>query len=214
VGNVKPWQTLATAGPLTLKTRGGEFLVLTEGKVLMGSKRHGSEDELALKGCEALGMRAPKVLIGGLGFGYTLRKALDLLPSDARVTVAEMSAPLVEWNRTVLSHLAQDPLADARVTLEVGDVRDTLKRNDATFNAILMDVDNGPFAISHDANAGLYSQKGLKLIHQSLAAKGTAVIWSAGDDAAFKRRLDNAHFDSTRTWAIAGSQHVLFIGKK
>ncbi len=214
MSEVKPWQTLATAGPLTLKSRGGEYLVLTDGKILMGSKRHGSEDELANKGCEALGMRAPKVLIGGLGFGYTLRRALDLLPSDAQVTLSEMSPDLVEWNRTILAPLAQNPLADRRVTLEVGDVRDSLKRNDATFDAILLDVDNGPFAISHEANAGLYSQKGLKLIHQALAAKGTAIIWSAGDDAAFKRRLDNGHFASTRTWQIASSQHVLFIAKK
>ncbi len=214
MAGVKPWQTLATEGPLTLKTRGGEFLVLTDGKILMGSKRHGSEDELALKGCEELGMRAPKVLIGGLGFGYTLRKALDLLPSDAQLTLSEMSPALVEWNRTILADLAQNPLADPRVTLEVGDVRDSLKRNDATFNAILLDVDNGPFAISHEANAGLYSKKGLKLIHQALAARGTAIIWSAGDDAAFKRRLDDAHFAKTRTWSIAGTQHVLFIAKK
>lgn len=211
---VKPWQTLATAGALTLKTRGDEFLVLTDGKVLMGSKRHGSEDELAVKGCEGLNTAAPRVLIAGLGFGYTLRKALDLLPSDAHVTLCELSPALVVWNRTLLGHLAQDPLADPRVELIEGDVRDTLKRNDATFNAIVLDVDNGPFAVSHPANAGLYSSKGLKLIHQALAAKGTAVIWSASDDAAFKRRFDDAHFAKTRTWSIAGSQHVLFIGKK
>ena len=189
-------------------------MVLTDGKVLMGSKRHGSEDELALKGCESLGMSAPRVLIAGLGFGYTLRKALDVLPSTAKVTVCELSEALVEWNRTLLGHLAHHPLADERVELVVGDVRDTLKRNDATFNAILVDVDNGPFAISHDANAGLYSSKGIKLFHQSLAAKGRVVIWSASDDAAFKRRLDDGHFAKTRTWQVASSQHVLFIANK
>jgi spermidine synthase len=211
---VKPWQTLSTAGPLTLKRRGSEFIVLTDGKILMGSKRHGSEDELAIKACESLGMPSPKVLIAGLGFGYTLRKALEVLPSGAHLTVAELSAPLVEWNQTIVGHLANHPLSDPRVELVIGDVRDALKRNDATFNAIMLDVDNGPFAISHEANAGLYSHKGLKLIHQALAAKGTAVVWSASDDAAFKRRLDDAHFATTKTWSIAGSQHVLFIAKK
>ncbi len=211
---VKPWHTLATAGPLTLKHRAGEYLILTDGKVLMGSKRHGSEDELALKGCEGVRGAAPRVLVAGLGFGYTLRKALELLPPGAEVTVVELSEPLVEWNRTVLKDLAGEPLSDPRVRLVVGDVRETLKRHDATFDAILLDVDNGPFAVSHEANAGLYSAKGLKLIHQALAAKGTAVVWSASDDAAFKRRLDDARFAKTRTWSIAKSQHVLFIAQK
>lgn len=211
---MKPWQTVASAGPLTLKQRGTEYLVLTDGKVLMGSKRHGSEDELAVKGCEdAARMRKPKVLIGGLGFGYTLRKALDVLPRDAKVVVREMSAALVEWNQTLLGELAGRPLDDARVNLLVGDVRESMG-DDARFDAIVLDVDNGPFALSHAGNASLYSQTGLKLIHRSLAAKGTVVVWSAGDDGAFKRRLDRANFATTKTWSIAGSQDVLFIAKK
>ncbi|MBL9038289.1 MAG: hypothetical protein JNG84_07245, partial [Archangium sp.] len=187
---MKPLRTVAETDGLVLKTRGTEFLLFTGGKLLMSSTRHGSEDELAQRGCERLATGAPRVLIGGLGFGYTLRAALDVLAPSAEVTVCEASAALVDWNRTEVAHLAENPLADGRVRVVVGDVQKTISAKAEAFDAILLDVDNGPFALSRPSNTRLYTREGMALIRRALTPRGRLVIWSATDDAAFARLLE------------------------
>lgn len=207
---MRPFTTLATApGGYALKARGGEYLVLVGGRVLMGSRAHGSEDALARVGCAGLRAGA-RVLVGGLGFGFTLRAALDALGPDARVTVAELSAPVVEWNRGPLAPLAGRPLEDARVDVEVRDVREVLAAARARFDAVLLDVDNGPFAVAAPGNAALYAEAGLRQLARALRPGGRAVVWSAGDDAAFLKRL--AAVGPARAQRAGG--HVLFVATK
>jgi spermidine synthase len=204
-----PWKTLATAGHFTLKARGGEYLIQVDGKVLIGSRQTGSEVALAAVGCRGLPGPAPRVLIGGLGFGYTLRAALQRLPPGAKVTVAEISAAIAEWNRGVLALLADAPLDDERVTLVVGDVAAQLKP--ASWDAILLDVDNGPFAVAAKSNQALYTVKGLRRFHGALAPRGQLVVWSASADGAFEKRLEEAAF---KVEAKPEGSHVLYLAHR
>lgn len=191
-----------------LKQRDREFLVQVDGKVLMGSRAHASEELLARVACEQL-PPAARVLIGGLGFGFTLRAALDVLEPAAKVVVAELSGAIVEWNRGVLADLARRPLDDPRVTLEQKDVSKVMGRSRAAFDAIVLDVDNGPFAVTQQANASLYSLTGISHARLALAPKGRLVVWSAGDDPGFVKRLREVGFD-VKTHA-AGGRHVIFV---
>lgn len=216
---MKPWRTVATSThgkqTFTLKERDGEFLVQVDGKVLMGSRRHGSEEALATVGCERIRLAAPRVLIGGLGCGYTLRAALDVLPPRAEIVVAELSQAIVDWNRSELGALAGEPLKDPRVTVAVKDVRTALK-NDAPFDAILLDVDNGPVAVTKDSNSALYDGNGTRLCASALRTGGRLVVWSAGFDPRYERNLAAAGFTvTTRAVSATGSdrsRHVLFVG--
>lgn len=209
---MKPWESIAkAAGGYELKRRGDEYLVLVHGKVLMGSRAHQSEEALARIGCESLPPDA-HVLIGGLGFGYTLRAALDALPSSSRVTVAELSPAVVEWNRGELSSLARAPLDDARVTVAVRDVQKVLNANRGTFDAVLLDVDNGPFGIASDANDDLYAATGLALAQASLKPGGRLAVWSASPDGRFEKQLRFAGLDVKRVAAGVG-QHVVYVAR-
>lgn len=209
---VKPWTSIATApGGYELKQRGDEYLVLVHGKVLMGSRAHASEEALARIGCEGLG-RAAHVLVGGLGFGFTLRAALDALPSTARVTVAERSPAVVEWNRGVLAPLARAPLDDARVTVDTRDVQQVLAKSRAVFDAVLLDVDNGPFAVSAQDNDALYGLTGLALAQAALKPGGRLALWSASPDGRFEKQLHFAGLDVRRVPAGSG-QHVVYLAK-
>lgn len=205
---MKPWKTLETSGELVLKERDGEYLITVHGAVLMGSRNTGSELALAREGCAELRGPAPKVLIGGLGFGATLRAALDVLPPEAKVTVAEISPAVVAWNRGVLAPLHQQALDDPRVTVVEGDVQKELKRG---WNAVLLDVDNGPYAVSRPQNAALYAPQGLGRIKGGLAARGTVAFWSATDDLKFQQALARAGF-AVRV-KKTGTQAVIFLAR-
>ena len=219
---MKRWTTLATASErgmtLELRERDGEYLVQVDGKVLMGSRRHGSEEALAQVGCAELRRAAPRVLVGGLGCGYTLRAALDALPPAAKVTVAELSPAVVAWNGGPLAALAGSPLSDPRVEVAVEDVARVLADRAGAFDAVLLDVDNGPVAVARTENAGLYAPLGLERLFRALRPGGTAVLWSAGPDPAFERRLSAAGFqlrvEPVRAGAAGRSKHVLFVARR
>ena len=167
---MKPWifvdQTAAPDGTvLILKSRDREFLLLADNKPLMSSDEHGSEDALATLGCRRItSAAAPHVLVGGLGMGFTLRAALDVLPPTATVVVAELVPAVVRWNRGPLGPLAGHPLGDARVLVEETDVAIALRSKPGTFDAILLDVDNGSDALTTSTNGWLYSDSGVAAI--------------------------------------------------
>lgn len=226
---MKPWRTLAEergadGQTLVLQERDGVFVIRVGGRELMSSVRHGSEEELARAAIEGAGGGAKRVLVGGLGLGYTLRAALDLLPADARVVVAELSPTVVAWNRGPLAGLAGAPLDDARVTVDVADVMDCVDRVDARrdgFDAILLDVDNGPSALANRGNDRLYGKAGLVAFRRALRPGGVVAIWSAGPAAGFVERLRHAGFEAGEREVGArggagkqGTRHVLFLGQR
>ena len=204
---------------LTLLRKGGEFLILADGKDLMSSAMHGSEEALATLGCErAKSIEEPHVLVGGLGMGFTLRAALDVLPEHATVVLAELVPAVVEWNRGALGELARRPLDDSRVRLECRDVRLVLQDRPAHFDTILLDVDNGPRAFTQTGNAGLYGDDGLSDIRRALKPEGVVVFWSAWDDTKFEHRLRYNGFSVETVHVRArlkkgGRQHTLFVGR-
>ena len=209
---MKPWKTLGEANApggakLVLQQRGDEYAIRVDGQLLMNSRSNGSERAMAEAGCARLVQaKAPRVLIGGLGMGFTLRAALDLLPASARVEVAELSPAVIDWNRGVLSPLAGAPLEDSRVEVIARDVRRVLSTG--PFDAILLDVDNGPTALTRDSNDSLYDLGGISQLRGAMKPKGTLVVWSAGPDAAFVKRLGQAGFTAT---ARPVQRHTLFV---
>lgn len=219
---MKPWEILARAttpagAELVLARRGDEHVIRVDGRVLMSSRQHGSEEEMAHLACERLQSRtAPRVLIGGLGLGFTLRAALDCLPPTAELVVGELVPALVEWNRGLLAPLAGSPLSDARVRVVEGDVAALIAGARAEFDAILLDVDNGPSALTSPANARLYGPSGLRAARRALRAQGLLCLWSAGPDEAFAARLRESGFSVEVAQAGArgptgGTRHVLFL---
>jgi spermidine synthase len=175
---------------LKLTRRGNEYIILANGKTLMSSRMHGSEEALAHFGCrQARLLKRPCVLVGGLGMGYTLRATLDLLPKDAKVVVSELSSAVVEWNHGPLGPLAGHPLNDRRVHVDVRDVAITLRSEREQFDAVLLDVDNGPSAFTTEANELMYEDRGLANIHRALKPGGVLTIWSVREDRKFEQRL-------------------------
>jgi spermidine synthase len=205
---------------LKLARRGNEYIILANGKSLMSSRMHGSEEALAQFGCrQARTMERPCVLVGGLGMGYTLRATLDLLPKDAEVVVAELVPAVVEWNRGPLGHLAEHPLKDTRVQVDVRDVGLTLRSAAGRFNAVLLDVDNGPAAFTTETNSGVYDDRGLKAARSALKPGGILAVWSAREDRKFEQRLRYNGF-SVEVEHVrgrlkkGGPHHVIFLGHK
>lgn len=222
---MKPWDLLGRAEApdgtvLTLMRRDRETVIFANGKILMSSRMHGSEEALAAFGLQRDGARAPRaVLIGGLGLGYTLRAALDLLPADARVTVAELVPAVVAWHSGPLGPLAAHPLRDRRVTLVAGDVLDVLQSRTSRFDTILLDVDNGPDAFTTAGNAGLYGDRGLAATHRSLEPGGTLAVWSAWEDRKFEQRLRYQGFSVEVRRVRArlkqgGPRHTIFLARR
>jgi len=167
-----------------------DFSIALDGQEVMTSREYESELELARLGCDRIKERPrAKVLIGGLGLGYTLRQTLDLLGPQARVVVAELLPELVKWNRDILGHLAGHPLRDERVVVKSHDVRQVIRESPATFDAIMLDVDNGPNAMTHSGNAQLYNAKGIQQSMRALRPGGCLAIWSVTVDVAFEKRL-------------------------
>jgi spermidine synthase len=186
----------------------------------MSSASHGSEEAMAQVALQALprAVKAPRLLIGGLGMGYTLRAALELLPPEGSVTVAELSPAVLAWNRGPLAPLARSPLGDPRVSVVLGDVLNRL--HPQAFDAILLDVDNGPEGLSQPANRRLYGPEGVARFHRALAPQGVWVVWSAGPDPLFLKTMGEAGFDASAQGVPArsrggggrGSRHHLFVG--
>ncbi len=194
-----------------------EWIVRVDGRTLMSSRVHDSEESLAE---EALARHEePRtVLVGGLGLGFTLRAVLDEVGTHTRVVVAELVAELVAWNRTHLAHLHEHALDDPRVEVVVGDVFETIKAAAGKFDVILLDVDNGPVALSSEKNQRLYSEHGVRACHRALAPGGVLAVWSAAENPRFTRRLELAGFavDVLRVAARQGSRarHVIFMGER
>jgi spermidine synthase len=202
---------------MALTRRDREYIILADGKPLMSSRMHGSEEALATLACQrARTLEEPRVLVGGLGMGFTLRAALNVLPPGATVTVAELVPAVVEWNRGPLAPLAEHPLKDRRVKVFEGDVLDALRGNRAGFDAVILDVDNGPAAFTDSSNAALYTNEGIATARAALKGNGVLAVWSAWDDRKFEQRLRYAGFtvDLTRVRARlkqGGPRHTLFL---
>ncbi len=197
---MKPWEKLATAvapdgEALELRRRGHEYLIYAGGYDLMSSEDDTSSIALSTHGCAHLAAaKSPRVLVGGLGMGYTLRAALDFLGPGATVEIAELVPAVVDWNREFLGELAGHPLADPRTKLLVGDVRAPIRSQTGVYDAILLDVDNGPDALAHKQNDGLYSQRGIREAYAALRPGGVLGVWSFDDDAGFTKRLKKEGF--------------------
>jgi spermidine synthase len=222
---VIPWQILGRARApegveLVLYQRNGEFSIRAGDYELMSSRAHGSEQAMATLACERVlaASAAPRLLIGGLGLGYTVRAALDALPAAAEVVVAEIVPAVIEWNRGPLAHLAGHPLDDPRTVVVEADVAALMRRPDARYDAILLDVDNGPAMLTRGPNQALYAKTGLATAKRALRRGGLLVVWSASPDDAFVQRLIKAGF-AAETMAVpargagGGPKHTLFIGR-
>jgi spermidine synthase len=204
---------------LTLHAHDGHFVVRAGGQALMHSALADSEERLGeLAAGAASGKKAARVLVGGLGLGFTLRRVLAGLGRDARVDVAELLPEIVAWNRTFLRELNGACLEDGRVALRQGDVGSVLGR--ARWDVVALDVDNGPEAMVRAGNAGLYDERGVARLAEALRPGGTLLVWSAGPDRAFERRLAAAGFarvraEAPRTGARARSRaYVIFVAER
>lgn len=212
-----PWETLATAqipnhsDELRLSRRGEEYSIRVVNAELMNSRAHGSEEELAKLSCQQISKRdKPQVLIGGLGMGFTTAAALQHLPESAHVVVAELVPELVEWNRNIFGHLAGEPLNDRRIQVQIGDVAKLIKKSRQRFDAILLDVDNGPEGLTHPENAWLYGPAGLVAAQKALRPGGILAVWSVAPDPLFSRRLQQAgyQFEEIRPHSRGGGKGV------
>jgi spermidine synthase len=218
-----PWTTIdetrtGDGTVLRLARRGTEWEVLFDGLVLMSSRAHGSEEDLARLAFAKV-PHARAVLIGGLGLGFSLRATLDLLGAGGRVVVAEQSSAVVGWNRVHVGGLAGQPLEDPRVTVRVGDVRTRIAEARAAWDLVLLDVDNGPGALIHDANAGLYDAGGVAACHVALKEGGALAVWATGPDDGYVRRLRRGGFEASAVRVAprpgaGGQKHVVFVAVK
>ena len=218
-----PWEFIDSArvpgkgGELCLYRRGGEFSIRVDDNELMNSRVHGSEDALAEFACAKIaGRSCPSVLIGGLGMGYTMAAALKRLDANARVVVAELVPAVVEWNRGPLSALAGHPLEDGRVIVRETDVAAMLKAVKKEYDAVMLDVDNGPQGLTRQDNDWLYSRAGLDAAFAELRHGGVLAVWSAGPDRAFTKLLSLAGFkvEEVRVrarGARGGARHTIWI---
>ncbi|THV21441.1 hypothetical protein [Peteryoungia ipomoeae] len=219
-----PWIQLDTAkipggGELRLKSRGTEFSIMLGSNELMNSRLSGSEEALATLAMERLADRKrPHVLIGGLGMGFTLRAALAVLPQDARITVAELVPAVVEWAKGPMAEIYAGSLDDARVTVHVGDVGALIKSSKNVFDAILLDVDNGPDGLTREENDSLYSHDGIRKSRTALTRGGVLGVWSQGPDPRFTRRLKDCGYEVEEIPVRAGrtgrgKKHMIWMAK-
>lgn len=198
-----PWIAIAKArvpgdnGELLLQRRGDEYSIRVDGYELMNTRVHGSEDALAEIACTQLRDAAhAHVLIGGLGMGFTLAAVLTAIGPAGKATVAELVPEVVEWNRGPMGTASGSPLADKRTTVVTKDVAEVIRQNRDAFDAILLDVDNGPTSLVAKGNDRLYTVAGLRAAHAALRPGGILAIWSSADDAVFTRRLNQQGFDA------------------
>jgi spermidine synthase len=221
---VIPWTLLDKAevpggGELRLMRRGTEFSIMLGQNELMNSRLGGSEAALADLACERIGDRqAPQILIGGLGMGFTLRAALAAVGAGARIVVAELVPAVVAWARGPMAEVFGDCLVDPRVRIHQADVGLLIRSGASAYDAILLDVDNGPEGLSRTANDALYDAKGLRAARTALCPGGVLAVWSSGPDAKFSQRLRNAGFavDEVRARANGrrgGARHIIWIAR-
>ena len=215
------WHTIATVGTaegiLELRRRRDDWLMVIDGRVLMNSFSRNSEEQLSRLGLERLGARpAPRVLVSGLGMGFTLRALLDGAPAGASVVVAELNPVVVEWCRGPLAPATDDALRDPRVRVEICDVADLIARAPAgAFDLILLDLYEGPNSATQAAEDPLYGRKALARVHRALAPGGVIGIWSEDADAAFARRFATSGFTVTKHSLKSGaSRHVVYMGRR
>lgn len=220
-----PMESIGTAQvpggqELRLFRRGRDFMILLDRNELMSGRMSGSEEALAVMSCARLEQRpAPHMLIGGYGMGFTLRSALAALGADAQVTVAELVPEIIEWARGPMVDLAAGCLDDPRVRLIEGDVVAVIAEAVATYDAILLDVDNGPDGLTRNGNDRLYSMKGLAAAKAALKPGGILAVWSAAPDNAFAKRLSAAGFSVEEIAVRArsngkGPRHVIWFATK
>lgn len=210
-----------SGGYMRLMRKGDELVIRVDGRQLMSTTMHGSEDALADLACDRLERRreeapAPRILIGGMGIGFTLAAALRRTGPDAMVVVAELVPAVVEWNRGVLGETAGHPIDDPRASVKVGDVADLIRNPEQPWDAILLDVDNGPTGLTRAGNDWLYGWEGLNAAFDGLNPGGVFGVWSAADDASFTRRLRRVGFDVDTIpvrsrGARGGKQHTIWI---
>jgi spermidine synthase len=215
-----PWKTLATVataeGALQLRQRGArEFLIVIDGRVLMTSNDRRSEQGLATLACEGLASAAPRMLIGGLGMGYTLRAALDALPPSAQVTVAELTAEVEDWCRGPLAPLTAAAVSDPRVRVVIDDVaRVIADAPRAHYDAIVLDLYEGPHAATQGAGDAFYGRAALDRSRAALAAGGVLAVWSEEPDGAFAHRFTAAGF-TVAVHRLGGSRtHIVYLGRR
>ncbi len=209
---------------LRLFRRGADYMIVLDRNELMNSRMSGSEEALATMSAERIaGRKAPQVLIGGYGMGFTLRAALAVLPGDARVTVAELVPQIIDWARGPMAELAAGCLDDPRVDIVIGDVGAEIARAAsparAGYDAILLDVDNGPDGLTRLGNDRLYSMRGLEAARTALTPGGVLAVWSAAPDRAFARRLTDAGFSVDEVTVRArsngkGAKHVIWFARR
>ena len=205
---------------LRLMRRGEEFSMMLGQNELMNSRLSGSEEALATLTCKKIeAVERPHLLVGGLGMGFTLRAALAVLGRDAQVTVAELVPAVIAWARGPMAELFGDSLTDPRASIREADVVDVIKSSPAAFDAILLDVDNGPEALIRKANDALYDRNGLDAIRRALRPGGILAVWSSGPNIAFTKRLRAADFDVNEvgvraTTKRSGAHHVIWFATK
>jgi spermidine synthase len=221
---VKPWirvqeSRTADGNLVEVVRRDDEYSLRVAGKVLMGSRSQGSEIQLAQRTLAKIeGLQAPRVLVGGLGFGYTLQAALQTLPATAFVEVVELMPFMIELNRGHLGELAGNPLNDARVKVTQADIVQHLKHKNEVYDAILLDVDNGPRAFTQEGNSWLYKQPGLVRIAKLLSPGGALGVWSVSQDDAFTGQLRASGYQveshSVRSRANGkGDRHTIWVAQ-
>jgi spermidine synthase len=221
-----PWEKLDTTripgtdGELRLMRRGTEFSIMLGTNELMNSRLSGSEAALATLAAKKIeSVKDPHLLIGGLGMGFTLRAALGVLNAKARIVVAELVPAVVVWARGPMAAIFGDSLNDPRVSIREMDVTEVIRSGRATFDAILLDVDNGPEGLTRQANDGLYDSGGLRAAHAALRPGGVLAVWSSGPNPAFAKRLRGAGFDVNEvnvraTGRGGGARHIIWIAVK
>ena len=224
--SVIPWSQLATAqvpgggGELRLMRRGAEFSIMLGHNELMNSRRSGSEEALATIACERIrACERPRILVGGLGMGFTLRAALAALGTGARIIVAELVPAVLAWARGPMAEVFGKSLTDPRVSIREADVSHLIRSSRSTYDAILLDVDNGPEGLTRKANDALYDLDGLSAARATLRPGGVLAVWSSGRNLAFIQRLRRAGFDvdeiSVRAnGARGGGRHVIWIATR
>lgn len=221
-----PWLQIDTASvpgadvELRLMQRGAEFSMMLGPSELMNSRLSGSEEALATLACKRIeAVKRPQLLIGGLGMGFTLRAALAVLGAEARIVVAELVPAVIAWARGPMAGLFGDSLDDPRASIRSADVVEVIQSQPSSFDAILLDVDNGPEALIRKANDALYHPKGLKAIRRALRPGGVLAVWSSGPNGSFSRRLRDAGFDVNEvgvraTTKRSGAHHVIWFATR
>ena len=221
-----PWEKIDTAqipgseGELRLMRRGKEFSIMLGTNELMNSRLSGSEAALATLAAKQIEkVEKPAVLIGGLGMGFTLRAALAVLGSKARIVVSELVPAVVVWARGPMAQVFGESLDDPRVSIRETDVAEIIRSHRSAFDAILLDVDNGPEGLTRKGNDALYGSTGLKAARTALRPGGVLAVWSSGPNPAFAKRLGGAGFDVNEvnvraTGKGGGARHVIWIARK